>query len=93
MSNITLQDFDAVVRMIDVVSARGAIRGNELTAVGTLREKFTSVLEEEIKKQQEAQGGAPAAPSVPSVYEDGGAAYEDGGVVDLERTDDTLTLN
>lgn len=86
MSNITLQDFDAVVRMIDVVSARGAIRGNELTAVGALREKFTAVLEEEAKKQQAAQG-APAAPS------NAPAANEDAPAVDPKKADDTITLN
>lgn len=86
MSNITLQDFDAVVRMIDVVSARGAIRGNELTAVGTLREKFISILEEEAKKELAAQG-APAAPAAAP------AANQDAPAVDPEKADETITLN
>ena len=62
---ITVQDVDAVVRLIDAVSARGAIRGEELTAVGAVRAKFTAVLQEEMAKQQAAAeaAGPPAAPS------------------------------
>ena len=71
-NQITLQDIDAVVRIIDTVCARGAIRGQEMIAVGTLREKFGALLQAEADKQQaaaEAAGppaaaaGPPAAPS------------------------------
>ena len=58
-NQITLQDIDAVVRIIDTVCARGAIRGQEMTAVGTLREKFGALLQAEADKQQ---AGPPAAP-------------------------------
>jgi len=63
-NQITLQDIDAVVRIIDTVCARGAIRGQEMTAVGTLREKFGALLQAEADKQQAAAeaAGPPAAP-------------------------------
>jgi len=63
-NQITLQDIDAVVRIIDTVCARGAIRGQEMTAVGTLREKFGALLQVEADKQQAAAeaAGPPAAP-------------------------------
>jgi hypothetical protein len=41
---ISLQDISACVQIIDVVSQRGAIKGNELQAVGTLREKLVAFL-------------------------------------------------
>ena len=63
-NQITLQDIDAVVRIIDTVCARGAIRGQEMTAVGSLREKFGALLQAEADKQQAAAeaAGPPAAP-------------------------------
>ena len=64
-NQITLQDIDAVVRIIDTVCARGAIRGQEMTAVGTLREKFGALLQAEVDRQQaeaEAAGTAAAPP-------------------------------
>ena len=63
-NQITLQDIDAVVRIIDTVCARGAIRGQEMTAVGSLREKFGALLQAEVDRQQAAEAaGQPAAPS------------------------------
>lgn len=41
---LSLQDISACVQIIDVVSQRGAIKGNELQAVGTLREKLVTFL-------------------------------------------------
>ena len=84
-NQITLQDIDAVVRIIDTVCARGAIRGQEMTAVGTLREKFGALLQAEADKQQAAAeaAGPPAAP--PEEVQD--VAVED--VVDA----DLSTLN
>lgn len=43
-AGLSLQDISACVQVIDVVSQRGAIRGNELQAVGTLREKLVGFL-------------------------------------------------
>jgi|TARA_R110000822_G_scaffold156738_2_gene296477 hypothetical protein len=84
-NQITLQDIDAVVRIIDTVCARGAIRGQEMTAVGALREKFGALLQAEADKQQAAAeaAGPPAAP--PEEVQD--VAVED--VVDA----DLSTLN
>jgi len=64
-NQITLQDIDAVVRIIDTVCARGAIRGQEMTAVGTLREKFGALLQAEVDRQQAAAeaAGTAAEPS------------------------------
>ena len=39
---ITVNDIAAVVQVIDVVTARGAFRGEELTQVGNLRDKFAA---------------------------------------------------
>jgi hypothetical protein len=38
--SLTLNDLAAVVKMIDTCSERGAFKGNELAAIGALREKF-----------------------------------------------------
>ena len=79
MTDINLQDVDAVVRIIDTVTARGAFRGPELTAVGGVREKFAAVLQAEQEKQQAAQAAsaapapapAPAAANEETVVEEG----------------------
>jgi len=42
---LSLQDISACVQVIDVVSSRGAIQGNEMTSVGALRDKLVSFLE------------------------------------------------
>jgi hypothetical protein len=42
--NLTLQDLATVVNVIDVCSQRGAFKGEELSAVGQLREKFAAVV-------------------------------------------------
>jgi hypothetical protein len=39
-----LNDIAAAVQIIDAASARGAIRGDELVAVGTVRERFMAFL-------------------------------------------------
>lgn len=38
--NITLDDIQNVIKVIDTVSLRGAFRGDELEGVGSLRSKF-----------------------------------------------------
>ena len=42
---ITFDDLKAVRQLIDVVSQRGAFMGNELTTVGTLRDKIHAFIE------------------------------------------------
>ena len=80
-NQINLQDIDAVVRVIDAVCARGAIRGPELTSVGTLREKFAGILQEELDKQKAAAEAASgdAAP----------AQLEQVAEAPVEEVDDT----
>ncbi|MFA7407638.1 MAG: hypothetical protein WCY93_07350 [Anaerolineaceae bacterium] len=42
--DITVQDINAAIQIIDVCSTRGAFKGEELAEVGTLRNKFAAVL-------------------------------------------------
>jgi len=42
--NISLNDFVVVVNIIDACSQRGAFKGDELTAVGQLRDKFAEFI-------------------------------------------------
>ncbi len=42
--SIAVSDLQLVVRIIDVASSRGAFRGEELSAVGALRDKVFNVL-------------------------------------------------
>mgnify|MGYP003624400063 FL=1 len=42
---ISLNDISAAVQIIDVATARGAIRGEELLPVGTVRQRFMAFLE------------------------------------------------
>lgn len=41
---LTLNDITLAVQVIDIASARGAIRGEEMAAVGILRQRFTAFL-------------------------------------------------
>ena len=45
---VTVQDLASVVSVIDVCSARGAFKGEELSGVGRLRETFLA----EVREQQ-----------------------------------------
>ena len=58
---VTIQDLAGVVSIIDVCSARGAFKGEELAGVGRLRETFLA----EVKEQQPDQATAPAAVEAP----------------------------
>lgn len=51
---LTLNEIAAVVQLIDVVTARGAFRGEELSEVGALRDKYAAF----VKSAQEAQATA-----------------------------------
>lgn len=56
--NFTIGDIENVVRIIDTASQRGAFKGDELSAVGSVRDKFASIiqqvkLQEEQKSQEE----------------------------------------
>ena len=41
---LSLNDIAAAVQIIDAASTRGAIRGEEMVAVGTVRERFMAFL-------------------------------------------------
>lgn len=43
-ASLTLNDITLAVQLIDVASIRGAIRGEEMAAVGILRQRFTAFL-------------------------------------------------
>lgn len=43
-ADLTLDDIKLAVQLIDVASIRGAIRGEEMAAVGVLRGRFTAFL-------------------------------------------------
>ena len=44
-AGLTLQHIELAVRVIDLASARGAIRGEEMATVGALRNALTSFLQ------------------------------------------------
>jgi hypothetical protein len=48
---LTINDIAAALQVIDIVTARGAFRGEELSQVGMLRDKFAAF----VKASQEAQ--------------------------------------
>jgi|TARA_B100000315_G_scaffold256546_1_gene302709 hypothetical protein len=50
--NITIADLQGLVNLIDVASSRGAFRGAELSAVGTLYTKLATFLQQILGTQQ-----------------------------------------
>jgi hypothetical protein len=60
--SLGLADISAMVQVIDVVSKRGAINGDELVPVGTLRQKLVDFLTAAQKEGQDVSiPGAPSA--------------------------------
>jgi len=55
LPSITIQDFDSVVKIIDVCSTRGAIRGEEMAGVSAVREKFAAYVKDFVERQKAAQ--------------------------------------
>lgn len=53
--SITAQKITDVVRLIDVVTKRGAFEGPELLSVGTLRDMLVSDAEELARAESEAE--------------------------------------
>lgn len=62
---LTINDIAAVVQLIDIVTARGAFRGDELTQVGALRDKYAAF----VKAAQEEQTAEVAEESVDTAAE------------------------
>ena len=61
---LSLNDIAAAVQIIDASSARGAIRGEEMVAVGTVRERFMAFLNHAKEQGQidRVPGESPPAP-------------------------------
>ncbi len=57
---ISLQDIATVVQLIDVVSRRGGIEGNEMAGVGMLRNKLEVFLRQNAPEGEAPQGEMPA---------------------------------
>lgn len=53
---LTINDIASAVQLIDVVTSRGAFRGDELSQVGALRDKYAAF----VKAAQEAEEAANA---------------------------------
>jgi hypothetical protein len=56
---LTVNDIGAAVQVIDVATARGAIRGEELSQVGALRDRFAAFVraaQEQAAAEQRAAG-------------------------------------
>jgi len=44
--NISFNDIISIVSLIDIVSSRGAFKGQELTTVGSIRDKLAIFIEQ-----------------------------------------------
>ena len=53
-TDITLGDFQIILNLIDLASARGAFRGGELTPVGNVYTKLETFLRQTTEAQAEA---------------------------------------
>ena len=62
---LSLNDISAAVQIIDVATARGAIRGEELLPVVTVRQRFMAFLEHAKAQGQDVNlpGEAPVPPA------------------------------
>jgi hypothetical protein len=59
--SINLQDVAAMLQIIDAAAQRGAFKGDELTAVGTVRDKAAAFIEYVRKQAEEAQAATDEA--------------------------------
>ena len=65
--SISVAEIAGAVQLIDVVTARGALRGEELVQVGTLRQKFVDFVD--YVKSQQPQPEASDEPEVEETSE------------------------
>ena len=63
---LNVQDIINVVKIIDVVSGRGAVKGDELSSVGTVRDRLVAFINANVPQ-----------PPVEDIGEDGDAVTED----------------
>jgi hypothetical protein len=66
---LSLNDIAAAVQIIDAASARGAIRGEEMVAVGTVRERFMAFLNYAKEQGQIDRVPGDPAPEAPAETE------------------------
>lgn len=59
--SITVNDVSALLRIVDTAAERGAFRGNELTAVGAVRDKAAAFVGHIAALQEAAAEGEEAA--------------------------------
>ena len=59
---LSLQDISAAVQIIDAATQRGAIRGEELVPVGTVRDRFVAFLKHAQEQGQDVQVPGDEAP-------------------------------
>ena len=50
---LTIGDFAAAIRIIDVASERGAFKGPELSSVGNIRDKYQAFIDFHAPKENE----------------------------------------
>lgn len=55
-TGININDIAAMLRIIDTAAERGAFRGNEMTAVGTVRDKAAKFLASLVPAEEAAEG-------------------------------------
>ena len=63
-ANIGVNDLQAAVNFIDIAVSRGAVRGDELAVVATLRERFLNVVKEKASQNAAAASNAPMMPGM-----------------------------
>ena len=61
--NLSLQDIATMVQIIDIVSRRGGFEGQELEAVGGLRNRVVAFLNAAAPKGEAPEGAVPEAPA------------------------------
>jgi hypothetical protein len=67
---ISLQDIATVVQLVDVVSRRGGIEGNEMAGVGMLRNKLEMFLRQNAPEGENPEGQMPNAEAPANVPAD-----------------------
>lgn len=58
MQQLTINDIAAVVQVIDIVTARGAFRGDELSQIGALRDRYAAFVGAAQAAQSESEAQA-----------------------------------
>ena len=61
---LTLNDLASVIRLIDVISSRGGFKGEELSEVGALRDKYLAFLQAASPAPEDQEGAEDEAEEV-----------------------------